>query len=74
MPITEEEREAAAAIAAAARLHATGDLAGHTMEAQALIGAGLAAALIARGAAGEALVTSVGHRRGEGALRLTRAS
>jgi 3-oxoacyl-[acyl-carrier-protein] synthase II len=71
--VTEEEREAVEAVAGGARLHATGDLLGHAMEAQAPIGAALAAALIARGEAGEALVTSVGHRRGEGALRLTRA-
>jgi 3-oxoacyl-[acyl-carrier-protein] synthase II len=70
--ITEEESEAAAAIAGNAALHATGDLVGHMMEGQAPAGVGLAAALIARGGAGEALVTSVGHWRGEGALRLMR--
>ena len=36
-------------------------------------GVALAAALIAEGKAGEALVTSVGHWRGEGAIRLTKA-
>jgi 3-oxoacyl-[acyl-carrier-protein] synthase II len=70
--ITDEECEAAAAIAGNAALYATGDLIGHTMEGQTPIGVGLAAALIARGGAGEALVTSVGHWRGEGALRLTK--
>ncbi|HEX2555162.1 MAG TPA: beta-ketoacyl-ACP synthase [Microvirga sp.] len=71
--ITEDEEEALRGLAPGARLHATGDLVGHAMEAQAPIGAALAAALIARGEAGEALVTSVGHRRGEGAVRLVKA-
>ena len=68
--ITDEERDAVAALAPAARLVATSDVVGHTMEAQAPFGAALAAASIAAGEAQEALVTSVGHRRGEGALRL----
>jgi 3-oxoacyl-[acyl-carrier-protein] synthase II len=71
--ITEEEQAALRDIAPGAAVHATGDLVGHTMEAQAPTGIALAAGLIARGEAGEALVTSVGHWRGEGALRLTRA-
>ena len=71
--ITEEEQAALRDIAPGAAVHATGDLVGHTMEAQAPTGVALAAGLIARGEAGEALVTSVGHWRGEGALRLTRA-
>jgi 3-oxoacyl-[acyl-carrier-protein] synthase II len=44
------------------------------MEAQAPIGVALAAALIADEKAQEALVTSVGHWRGEGAVRLTKVS
>jgi 3-oxoacyl-[acyl-carrier-protein] synthase II len=72
--ITEEERSALRDIAPGAAVHATGDLVGHTMEAQAPTGVALAAGLIARGEAGEALVTSVGHWRGEGAVRLTRAN
>jgi len=71
--ITEEEQAVLRDIAPGAAVHATGDLVGHTMEAQAPTGVALAAGLIARGEAGEALVTSVGHWRGEGALRLTRA-
>ena len=71
--ITEEEQAALRDIAPGAAVHATGDLVGHTMEAQAPTGIALAAGLIARGEAGEALATSVGHWRGEGALRLTRA-
>ena len=71
--ITDEELEAIRAVAGDAPVHATGDLVGHAMEGQAPIGAALAAALIAGGRAREALVTSVGHRRGEGMVRLTRA-
>jgi 3-oxoacyl-[acyl-carrier-protein] synthase II len=71
--ITEDEQAALRDIAPGAAVHATGDLVGHTMEAQAPTGVALAAGMIARGGAGEALVTSVGHWRGEGAVRLTRA-
>jgi 3-oxoacyl-[acyl-carrier-protein] synthase II len=70
--ITEEERDAIRSFAGTAAVHATGDLVGHAMEAQAPIGAALAAGLIAEGRAGEVLVTSVGHRRGEGAIRISR--
>lgn len=72
--ITEDEQAALAALAPNAAIHATGDLVGHTMEAQAPIGVALAAALIADRKANEALVTSVGHWRGEGAVRLTKVS
>ncbi|RDI62347.1 beta-ketoacyl-ACP synthase [Microvirga subterranea] len=72
--ITEDEQAALAALAPNAAIHATGDLVGHTMEAQAPIGVALAAALIADRKADEALVTSVGHWRGEGAVRLTKVS
>jgi 3-oxoacyl-[acyl-carrier-protein] synthase II len=68
---SEEERAWLAALGAAT-IHATGDLVGHTVEAQAPTGAVLATALLQRGAA-EAVVTSVGHWRGDGAIRLTRA-
>ena len=71
--ITDEEQAALKDIAPGAPVHATGDLVGHTMEAQAATGVALAAGLIAQGKAGEALVTSVGHWRGEGAIRLTKA-
>ena len=70
-PASEEERAWLAALGAAT-IHATGDLVGHTVEAQAPTGAVLATALLQRGAA-EAVVTSVGHWRGDGAIRLTRA-
>jgi 3-oxoacyl-[acyl-carrier-protein] synthase II len=72
--ITVEEREALAAIAGGARIVASGDIVGHTMEAQAPFGVALAAAAIAGGEAREALVTSVGHWRGEGAVRVSAAS
>jgi 3-oxoacyl-[acyl-carrier-protein] synthase II len=73
-PITAEEQDALRELAPRARLHATGDVTGHLLEAQAPAGVGLAAAMIALGEAGEALVTTVGHRRGEGMIRLTRLS
>ncbi|WP_230530527.1 beta-ketoacyl-ACP synthase [Microvirga roseola] len=71
--ITEEELAALKDIAPGAAVHATGDLVGHTMEAQAPTGVALAAGLISEGKAAEALVTSVGHWRGEGAVRLVKA-
>jgi 3-oxoacyl-[acyl-carrier-protein] synthase II len=71
--ITEEEQVALTDIAPSAAVHATGDLVGHTMEAQASTGVALAAGLIAQGSASEALVTSVGHWRGEGGLRVIKA-
>jgi 3-oxoacyl-[acyl-carrier-protein] synthase II len=71
--ITGEELEAVSRLAPRAAIHATGDAIGHIMEGQAPAGVALAAALIAGGQAGEALVTSVGHWRGEGAVRLTKA-
>jgi 3-oxoacyl-[acyl-carrier-protein] synthase II len=72
--ITEDEQAGLTAIAPNAAIYATGDVVGHTMEAQAPVGVALAAAAIAQGLAGEALVTSVGHWRGEGAVRLTKVS
>ena len=71
---TEEERTALAQIAPGATVHATGDVVGHAMEAQAPFSVALATALIAAGEAREAVATSVGHWRGEGVVRLTTAS
>lgn len=71
--ITEDEQAALKDIAPGKPVHATGDVIGHTVEAQAPAGVALAAGLIAQGKAGEALVTSIGHWRGEGALRLIKA-
>jgi 3-oxoacyl-[acyl-carrier-protein] synthase II len=67
---TDEELEALRTLAPGATLRATGDVVGHATEAQAPISVALAAALIARGDVGEAVATSIGHRRGEGAVRL----
>ena len=64
------ERAALARLAPGARVDATQDLAGHLMEAHAPAGVALAAALIAAGETGEVAVTSIGHRRGEGLVRL----
>jgi 3-oxoacyl-[acyl-carrier-protein] synthase II len=68
--ITEEEQGALRDLAPGAAPRATGDVIGHTMETHAVAGFALAAALVAAGEAPEAVVTSVGHRRGEGMMRL----
>ncbi|PIK73420.1 beta-ketoacyl-ACP synthase II, partial [Methylobacterium frigidaeris] len=69
--ITAEEHDALTTLAPQAPVRALGDLTGHTLEAAAPFGAAIAAALVAEGEAGEVAVTAVGHRRGEGVLRLT---
>ncbi|MDP4002037.1 beta-ketoacyl-ACP synthase [Methylobacterium sp. NEAU K] len=69
-PITVEERDALARLASGARVRALGDLIGHGLEVAAPFGAALAAGLVAAGTAREVAVTTVGHRRGEGVLRL----
>jgi len=71
---TEEEQEALARLAPGSRLYAVGDILGHMVEPQAPAGVALAAALIDRGEAGEAVVTSIGHWRGEGLIALARAT
>ncbi len=68
--ITTEERDALGRLAPTARLHALGDVLGHGLEVAAPFGAALGAALVAAGRAREVAVTAVGHRRGEGLLRL----
>jgi 3-oxoacyl-[acyl-carrier-protein] synthase II len=68
--ITEEERAALQKLTRSAP-HALGDVVGHTMEAQVPCGVAIAAALIAGGETREAVVTSVGHKRGEGLVRLS---
>jgi 3-oxoacyl-[acyl-carrier-protein] synthase II len=70
---TTEERAALHEVAPGATIHATGDIIGHALEAQVPAGAILAAALVEAGAP-EAVVTSVGHWRGDGLIRLTRAA
>ena len=67
------ERAALAQLAPRARLRALGDVIGHGLEVAAPFGAALAAALVADGRAREVAVTAVGHRRGEGVLRLVPA-
>ncbi len=71
--ITEEEQGALRDLAWA-KPHALGDVIGHTMEPQAPAGIAMAAALIAKGETDEAVVTSVGHKRGEGLVRLVKPS
>ncbi|SDM94818.1 3-oxoacyl-[acyl-carrier-protein] synthase II [Methylobacterium phyllostachyos] len=72
-PITGEERDALTRLAPDARLRAVGDVVGHGLEVAAPFGAALAAALVAEGRAREVAVTAVGHRRGEGVLRIAPA-
>ena len=67
--ITEEEQAALGKLTQG-QPRALGDLIGHTMEPQTAAGVVLGAAAIARGEAREAVVTSVGHKRGEGLVRL----
>jgi 3-oxoacyl-[acyl-carrier-protein] synthase II len=72
--ITEEEQEALRQLAPQTNPRATGDIIGHAMEAQAPAGVAIAAALIGAGEAQDAVVTAVGHKRGEGLVRLSRPS
>ena len=72
-PISAEERDALGRIAPKARLPALGDVIGHGLEVVAPFGAALAAALVADAGAREVAVTTIGHRRGEGVLRLVPA-
>jgi 3-oxoacyl-[acyl-carrier-protein] synthase II len=69
---TAEEAAALAKLPDAKRI-ATGDLAGHALEAAFPLSVALAAAAIASGQAAEAIVTGAGHWRGEGAARLIKA-
>jgi 3-oxoacyl-[acyl-carrier-protein] synthase II len=71
--LSREEREALDGVAPDTARYATGDLIGHILEAQAPAGVALAAALLHAGQEAEAVVTSVGHWRGEGLIRLTTA-
>ena len=72
-PITDEERARLSALAPDRPVHALGDLIGHGLEVTAPFGAALAAGLVAERGLLEVAVTTVGHRRGEGVLRLTAA-
>jgi 3-oxoacyl-[acyl-carrier-protein] synthase II len=68
---TSDEREALGRLAPGATATAAGDLFGHMMEAQAPAATVLGAALIAAGQTDDVVVTSVGHHRGEGLVRLS---
>ena len=68
--ITAEERQALSRLAPAARVCALGDVIGHGLEVTAPFAAALAAGQIAAGSAREVAITAVGHRRGEGVMRL----
>ncbi|WP_439499282.1 beta-ketoacyl-ACP synthase [Bosea sp. (in: a-proteobacteria)] len=70
--ITAEEAAVLAGLPQARRI-ATGDLLGHPVEAAFPVSVALAAAALAAGQANEAIVTGVGHWRGEGAARLVKA-
>jgi 3-oxoacyl-[acyl-carrier-protein] synthase II len=71
-PITEEELSALDAVAGNAPVILTGDLIGHSVEAQFLAGVALAAGYVGRDRR-RVLVSSVGHRRGEGAVLVSAA-
>ncbi|MGU3360926.1 beta-ketoacyl-ACP synthase [Methylobacterium sp. M6A4_1b] len=72
-PITGEEGAALARLAPGVTVTALGDLTGHSLETVAPFGAALAAALVAERGLREVAVTVVGHRRGEGVIRVTAA-
>lgn len=71
--ITPEEGATLARLAPEARITALGDMVGHCLEVVAPFGAALATALVAAGTARDVGVTIVGHRRGEGVIRVTAA-
>lgn len=71
--LAEQERAALDATLPDAPVRATGDLVGHPIEAVAPFGAALAAALCDAGSAREVAVTCIGHRRGEGVMRVSAA-
>ena len=72
--ITAEERAALDVLTPGTPITALGDLTGHSLEVTAPLGAALAAALISEGTAREITITTVGHRRGEGVIRLSALS
>ena len=69
-PATREEHDALSLLAPGAAVSDLGDLIGHPMEATAPAAVAIAAALVAAGTASDVVVTSVGHRRGEGLVRV----
>ena len=70
--VTTEEQSVLAQRAGEAAVHITGDLFGHMVEPQFPAGVALAAAALSEGWYDDAVVTGVGHRRGEGTARLSR--
>ncbi|KQP92151.1 beta-ketoacyl-ACP synthase [Methylobacterium sp. Leaf117] len=70
-PITAEEGAALARLAPGIPVTALGDVTGHSLETTAPFGAALAAALVSETGLREVAVTVVGHRRGEGVIRVT---
>ncbi|KQT19090.1 3-oxoacyl-ACP synthase [Methylobacterium sp. Leaf399] len=71
--ITAEEGAALSDLAPGAPVTALGDVSGHSLEVTGPFGTALATALVARGQAREVAVTVVGHRRGEGVIRVSAA-
>ena len=69
---TAEEREALGRLGNPDNLYCTGDLVGHLLECVAPFEAALGAAMIASDHTREVVATAVGHRRGEGLVRLSR--
>ncbi|MDB5589927.1 beta-ketoacyl-ACP synthase [Enterovirga sp.] len=72
-PATTEEHAALARLAPAARVYDLGDLMGHLMEAPGPAGAVIATGLVAAGTARDVVTSCVGHRRGEGMVRVAAA-
>lgn len=68
--IAQEEARALREMMPGVTVRATGDIVGHPIEAVPPFGAALAAALCDAGQAREIAITSVGHRRGEGVIRV----
>jgi len=68
-----EEAQALRSALPGAPVRATGDVIGHPIEAVPPFGAAIAAALCAAGKAREVAITSVGHRSGEGVIRIVAA-
>ncbi|MBV9078668.1 MAG: beta-ketoacyl-ACP synthase [Methylobacteriaceae bacterium] len=67
---TREERDALEALAPGQPVIALGDLVGHTLETVAPLAAALGAGMIGSRHRSEVVATVVGHRRGEGLVRL----
>jgi len=70
--VTTEEHAVLSARAGGASLYSMGDVFGHMVEPQFPAGVALAAAALSEGLWDDVVVTSVGHRRGEGSARLSR--